>query len=82
MSEMISVSFHEEYEKIAKCLTIDVAEPTGAALLCMMKPTGPIHGDIAFVPRQTSGSLCRCWWSEPVKLTNTGLDTHPSILLR
>lgn len=82
MSEMISVRLYECCEKIAKCLTIDVAEATGAALLCMMKPTGPIHRDVAFVTRQTSGSLCRCWWSEPVELTNAGLETHPWILLR
>src|ERR1700760_197408 len=48
--------------------TIDVAEATRLALLCMMQPTSPVDGDIALLPVQPRSPLHAASSTDPTEL--------------
>lgn len=51
--------------------TIDVAEATGLALLCVMQPTSPVDCNIALLPVQASGALHRSSCADSTELEET-----------
>lgn len=59
MPRTMSVTFNQEKfpRGWVSILTVDITETTSFALLCMMKPTGPIDGDIALLAVEPRSSF-------------------------
>jgi hypothetical protein len=54
MSTAVSFDSNKSFQR-----TIDIAEATSFALLCMVQATGPIHCDVAFLAIKSGSTLHR-----------------------
>ncbi len=55
-------------------LTVDVAEPAGLALLCVMQTSGPVDRDVTLATVETSGTLHAASCADAAELKQTVKD--------